>query len=410
MTLIKLDAGDLAAIVNLRRDLHAHPELCFREERTSELIARTLTSWEIPVHRGLAKTGVIGIIRGREGPRSIGIRADIDALPMTEENRFPHASVYPGRMHGCGHDGHAAMLLAAARYLSLHREFEGTVYVIFQPAEEGGGGAQVMIREGLFDLFPMEAIFAAHNWPGLSVGHFSIASGPVLASSTEFKVTIRGRGAHAAMPHDAVDPIPAACQIVQAFQTVISRNRPPMDPGVVSVTMVHAGEASNVIPDFCEIQGSVRTFTIEVLDMIEQRMRQISESTCAAFGATCDFHFRRIYPPTINHSAETEFARRVLINLVGANRVEDFKPMTGSEDFSFFLQEKPGCYFMIGNGGGTHRMSEHGPGPCNLHNGSYDFNDDLIPLGGSAWARLAEQWLNSKGTEKMEMVRQVRDE
>lgn len=399
MSSIDFNVGDLEAIVRLRWDMHAHPELCFQEERTSELIARTLSDWGIPVHRGLGKTGVVGIIKGGDGQRSLGLRADIDALPMTELNKFAHASIYPGRMHGCGHDGHVAMLLAASRYLSTHRGFDGTVYVIFQPAEEGGGGAREMIKDGLFERFPMEAIFGAHNWPGLPVGHFAVKSGPVLASSSEFKIVIRGRGAHAAMPHDAIDPIPIACQLVQALQTIISRNQRPMDAGVVSVTMVHAGEATNVVPDACEIQGCVRTFRVDVLDMIERRMRQISESTCAAFGATCEFSFNRIYPPTINHVAETEFVRRVFARLVGAQNVEEFEPMTGSEDFSFFLQEKPGCYFMIGNGSGTHRGFGHGLGPCNLHNASYDFNDELIPLGGMAWARLAEDWLNSRREE-----------
>jgi hippurate hydrolase len=297
-------------------------------------------------------------------------------------------------MHACGHDGHTAMLLAAARHLSRHRNFDGTVYLIFQPAEEGGGGAREMIKDGLFDLFPMEAIFGVHNWPGMAAGQFAVKSGPVFASSNEFKITVHGKGAHAAMPHNGIDPVPVACQIVQAFQTVISRNIRPIDAGVISVTMIRAGEATNVVPDSCELQGTVRTFTLEVLEMIERRMRQIAEATCQAFEATCEFTFRRNYPPTINHLKETEFARNLLGSLVGTHNVQEFEPTMGAEDFSFYLLQKPGCYFLIGNGEGGHRIGGHGAGPCMLHNPSYDFNDELIPLGGSMWVRLAESWLN----------------
>jgi amidohydrolase len=386
--------AETAAIEILRRDIHAHPELGFEEQRTSDLIARTLIEWGIPVHRGLGKTGVVGIVKGGSSERAVGLRADIDALPMTEHNRFAHASVHPGKMHACGHDGHTAMLLAAAKYLSVHRNFDGTVYLIFQPAEEGGGGAREMIKDGLFNLFPMEAIFGAHNWPGMPVGCFAIKAGPVFASSNEFKITIRGKGAHAAMPHNGIDPLSVACQMVQSFQTIISRNKRPIDAGVISVTMIRAGEATNVIPETCELQGTVRAFTLEVLDMIERRMRQIAEATCQAFEATCEFTFQRNYPPTINHPRESEFVRNFLGGLVGAHNVHEFEPTMGAEDFSFFLLEKPGCYFMIGNGEGGHRLGGHGTGPCMLHNPSYDFNDELIPLGGTAWVRLAETWLN----------------
>ena len=247
-----LNLADAQAIAALRRDIHAHPELCFQEQRTAELIARTLTDWGIPVHRGLGTTGVVGIVRSGSSSRAIGLRADIDALPMTEHNKFGHASVNPGKMHACGHDGHTAMLLAAARHLSKHREFDGTVYLIFQPAEEGGGGAREMIKDGLFELFPMQAVFGVHNWPGLAVGQFALRSGPVFASSNEFKVVIRGKGAHAAMPHNGIDPLPVACQMVQSFQTIITRNKRPIDAGVISVTMIRAGEATNVSPDSCE--------------------------------------------------------------------------------------------------------------------------------------------------------------
>ena len=395
MKLLKPILDDAAALAALRRDIHAHPELGYQEERTAALIADTLGRWGIDVHRGLGGTGVVGSVRNGSAARAVGLRADMDALPVTERNTFAHASVHAGRMHACGHDGHTAMLLAAARYLAAHRNFDGTVHLIFQPAEEGGGGARAMIRDGLFERFPMEAMFGIHNWPGLPVGQFALRSGPVFASSNDFSITIRGRGAHAAMPHNGIDPIPAACQIVQAFHTIISRNRPPLEGAVLSVTMIRAGEATNVIPESCELRGTVRTFTIELLDVIEERMRRITKATCEAFATSCEFEFRRNYPPTVNHARETAFTREVLGELVGAENVAEFEPTMGAEDFSYFLQEKPGCYFVIGNGDGTHRSAGHGGGPCMLHNPTYDFNDELIPLGGSMWVRLAERWLSS---------------
>jgi amidohydrolase len=395
MKLIEPIEAAAAGLQALRRDIHAHPELGFQEQRTSDLIASSLTEWGIAVHRGLGRTGVVGMVRNGSSARAVGLRADIDALPITERNTFAHASVHSGRMHACGHDGHTAMLLAAARYLADHRDFDGTVYLIFQPAEEGGGGARAMLRDGLFDRFPMEAIFGAHNWPGLEVGQFALRSGPVFASSNDFRITIHGRGAHAAMPHNGIDPLPVACQMVQAFQTIITRNKRPIDAAVISVTMIQAGEATNVVPDTCHLQGTVRTFTVEVLEMIERRMRQVAEATCQAFEARCEFTFRRNYPPTVNHERETQFARELLSTLAGAQNVKEFEPTMGAEDFSYFLLEKPGCYFLIGNGDGSHRSGGHGGGPCMLHNPSYDFNDQLIPLGGSMWARLAERWLRS---------------
>jgi amidohydrolase len=397
MKLIAPIVADAAAIQNLRRDLHAHPELGFEEQRTSELIAQTLTGWGIPVHRGLGRTGVVGVVKNGSSPRALGLRADMDALPVTELNAFAHASAHVGRMHACGHDGHTAMLLAAARHLARHRDFDGTVYLVFQPAEEGGGGAREMIKDGLFERFPMEAIFGIHNWPGLDVGQFALRSGPVFASSNDFRITVRGRGAHAAMPHNGVDPIPVACQIVQGFQTIISRNKCPGDAGVISVTIIRAGEAPNVVPDTCELQGTVRTFSVEVLDLIEQRMRRVAESTAQAFDAGCEFTLRRNYPPTINHPRETKFVRELLGGVVGSHNVKEFDRTMAAEDFSFFLQKKPGCYFLIGNGDGRHRGDGHGEGPCVLHNPSYDFNDELIPLGGSMWVRLAEEWLRAQG-------------
>ena len=396
MKVIDSIAAHAASIAALRRDIHAHPELCFEEVRTADLVAGKLTEWGIPIHRGLGATGVVGIVQGRDGGasgRALGLRADMDALPMQEFNTFDHASRHAGKMHACGHDGHTAMLLAAAQHLVTHRDFDGTVYLIFQPAEEGGGGARVMIEDGLFELFPMEAVFGMHNWPGLPVGSFAVSPGPVMASSNEFKITIRGKGGHAAMPHTGIDPVPIACQVVLAFQTIISRNKKPVEAGVVSVTMVHAGEATNVVPDSCELQGTVRTFTVETLDLIERRMRQIAEHTCAAHGGTCEFEFVRNYPPTINSPAEAAFARRVMASIVGEAQVLEQEPTMGAEDFAYMLQAKPGAYCFIANGDGDHRALGHGGGPCTLHNPSYDFNDALIPLGATYWVRLAEEWL-----------------
>jgi hippurate hydrolase len=378
------------SIAAIRRDIHAHPELCFEEIRTADLVAQKLTEWGIPIHRGMGKTGVVGILKCGTSDRAIGLRADMDALPMKEFNQFAHASQHAGKMHACGHDGHVAMLLAAAQYLSKHQDFDGTVYFIFQPAEEGGGGAREMIHDGLFDKFPMQAVYGMHNWPGLKEGQFALSAGPVMASSNEFKITIHGKGCHAALPHNGIDPVVIACQMVQAFQTIVSRNKKPVDAGVISVTMINAGEATNVVPDHCELQGTVRTFSVEVLDMIEQRMRDVAAHTGAAFGATCTFEFERNYPPTINHPAEANFAREVMADIVGSDNVLAQEPTMGAEDFSYMLQAKPGAYCFIGNGDGTHREMGHGEGPCTLHNPNYDFNDALIPLGATYWVKLVE--------------------
>ncbi len=396
MKIIDSLVTEAAGIAAIRRDIHAHPELCFEEQRTADIVANKLTEWGIPLHRGMGTTGVVGIVHGRDGGasgRAVGLRADMDALPMQEFNTFDHASRHAGKMHACGHDGHTAMLLAAAQHFSRNRNFDGTVFLIFQPAEEGGGGAREMIRDGLFEQFPMEAVFGMHNWPGEQLGRFAVSAGPVMASSNEFKITIRGKGSHAALPHNGIDPVPVACQMVLGFQTIISRNKKPIDAGVVSVTMIHAGEATNVVPDFCELQGTVRTFSIEVLDLIESRMKQIAEHTCAAYDATCEFEFVRNYPPTINSAPEAEFARQVMVDIVGAGNVAVQEPTMGAEDFAYMLQARPGAYCFIANGDGSHREMGHGGGPCMLHNPSYDFNDDLIPLGATYWVRLAEQWL-----------------
>ena len=393
MKLIDSIVTQAPGMARLRREIHSHPELCFQEFHTSDLVARTLTGWGIPVHRGLGTTGVVGVIKSGTSARAIGLRADMDALPMQEFNTFSHASQNPGKMHACGHDGHTAMLLAAAQHLAQTRQFDGTVYLIFQPAEEGGGGAREMIKDGLFTQFPMDAVFGMHNWPGMQAGQFAASPGPVMASSNEFKITVRGKGGPAALPHNALDPVPVACQMVQAFQTIISRNKKPIDAGVISVTMVHAGEATNVIPDSCELQGTVRTFSIEVLDLIEQRMRQIAEHICAACEMHCEFEFERNYPPTINSVFEAEFARKVMASIVGEHNVRTQEPTMGAEDFSYMLMAKPGCYSFIANGDGAHRDIGHGGGPCTLHNPSYDFNDEILPLGATYWVRLAQAWL-----------------
>ena len=395
MKIIDSIVTQATGIAAVRRDIHAHPELCFKEVRTADVIAQKLTEWGIPIHRGMGTTGVVGIVKNGTSNRAIGLRADIDALPMQEFNTFDHASKYPGKMHACGHDGHTAMLLAAAQHFAKNRNFDGTVYLIFQPAEEGGGGAREMIKDGLFEKFPMDAVFGMHNWPGMKVGQFAASPGPVMASSNEFKITIRGKGAHAALPHNGIDPVPVACQMVQAFQTIISRNKKPVDAGVISVTMIHAGEATNVIPDSCELRGTVRTFTLDVLDLIEKRMKQIAEHTCAAYEAECEFEFTRNYPPTINHPKETDFARKVMADIVGFDNVMVQEPTMGAEDFSYMLQATPGAYVFIANGDGAHREMGHGGGPCMLHNPSYDFNDDLIPLGATFWVSLAESWLKA---------------
>ncbi len=393
MKLIDEILADAPAIAAVRRDLHAHPELCFQEQRTADVVAQQLSAWGIPIHRGLGTTGVVGIVKAGTSTRAIALRADMDALPMQEFNTFAHASRYDGKMHACGHDGHTAMLLGAAKYLAKNRQFDGTVYLIFQPAEEDGGGAREMIKDGLFEKFPVDAVFGLHNWPGPQVGQFAVSAGPVMASSNEFKIVVRGKGGHAALPHNAIDPVPVACQMVQAFQTIISRNIKPIEAGVISVTMIHAGEATNVIPDSCTLQGTVRTFTVDVLDRIEQRMRELAQHTAAAFGAECSFEFSRNYPPTINSAPEAEFARKVMASIVGEARVTAQEPTMGAEDFSYMLMAKPGCYAFIANGDGTHREIGHGGGPCMLHNPSYDFNDDLLPLGATYWVRLAQAWL-----------------
>ncbi len=375
----------------IRRDIHAHPELCYQEQRTADVVAEKLTEWDIPVIRGMGITGVVGVIKRGTSSNAIGLRADMDALPIQEFNTFPHASTIAGKMHACGHDGHTAMLLGAAWYLAKHGNFDGTVYLIFQPAEEGGAGAKRMIEDGLFERCSMQAVYGMHNWPGAATGSFGVTPGPMMASSNEFEVTIKGKGAHAAQPHKGIDPIMVAVQIAQSWQTIITRNKSPIDSGVLSITQIHSGSATNVIPDEATLIGTVRTFTLPVLDLIEQRMRDIATHTAAAFDAEITFDFKRNYPPLINHAQQTAFAVGVMQQIVGTEHVNpQVEPTMGSEDFAFMLQEKPGCYVFLGNGEGAHREMGHGLGPCNLHNPSYDFNDDLLPIGATYWVRLAE--------------------
>jgi amidohydrolase len=382
------------ALQQIRRDLHAHPELCYEEQRTSDVVSARLTEWGIPVVRGLGITGVVGIIKNGSSPRAIGLRADMDALPLQEINSFDHASRHPGKMHACGHDGHTAMLLGAAHYLATNRNFDGTVYLVFQPAEEGGAGARRMIEDGLFTQFPMDAIYGMHNWPGMEAGTFGVVPGPMMASSNEFRVVVKGKGAHAAQPHRGVDPIMVAVNIAQAWQTIISREKSPLDTAVLSITQIHAGSATNIIPGEAVMVGTVRTFTTPVLDLIEQRMQEMASGIAAGFNATVDFGFKRNYPPLVNHPEQTAVAIDAMRAVVGTDKVDaNVEPTMGAEDFAFMLQARPGCYVFLGNGEGDHRAAGHGLGPCQLHNASYDFNDHLLPIGASYWIRLAEMSL-----------------
>jgi hippurate hydrolase len=386
----------------IRRDIHAHPELRFAEHRTAELVASTLAGWGIEVHRGLGGTGVVGLIRGTRtavpaGPlRSIGLRADMDALPIEEQNFFEHRSTHAGRMHACGHDGHTAMLLAGARHLARNPDFAGNVVLIFQPAEEGGAGARKMIEDGLFHRFPCDAVFAIHNWPGMEAGVMGVPLGPAMASTSEFEIVVEGRGAHAAMPHLGVDPVFVAVQIAQGLQGLLTRSKRPIDAAVLSITTINAGDTSNVIPDRATMTGTVRSFDDGVTALIEDGMRRIALGTAQAHQATACVQFERSYPPTINHAREAQFAAGVAEQVLGAGRVlRGMEPTMGGEDFAFMLRERPGAYLFLGNGSaaGAHRGAGHGAGPCTLHNASYDFNDELLPIGASFWVRLAQRFL-----------------
>jgi len=386
MSVIDRIAGYQADLVEIRRDLHAHPETAFEERRTADVVAARLAALGVEVHRGLARTGVVGVLRAGSGQRAIGLRADMDALHVAELNDFGHRSLHAGKMHACGHDGHTAMLLGAARYLAETRRFDGTVYFIFQPAEESEGGGELMVREGLFERFAAEVVFGMHNWPGVPVGQFQLRAGPMMAGTNRFEIRVTGRGGHAAMPHQGIDPVVAGSALVQALQTLTSRNLNPLDSAVVTVTQFHGGDAWNVIPSEVVIRGTTRAFTPEIQDLLEDGMRRISDGVTAAHGCKVALRYERNYPPLVNSEREAQLAREVLVSLVGAENVQwDCAPTMAGEDFAFMLQARPGCFVFIGNG--------PGPGGCMLHNPRYDFNDAILPLGASYWARLVERYL-----------------
>ncbi len=369
-----------------RRDLHAHPELGFQETRTADVVARRLESFGIEVHRGVGRTGVVGVLRAGTSSRTIGLRADMDALPIEEENAFAHRSRNPGRMHACGHDGHTAMLLGAAQYLAATRRFDGTVHFIFQPAEEGLGGARAMIEDGLFRRFPCESIFGMHNRPKLALGRFAVRAGPMMAGGAFFDIDITGVGTHGARPEAGVDSLMVGVQIAATLQTIVSRNVRPLDTAVLSITQFHAGDAYNVIPQTARLSGTVRAFSNEVMQLIERNMRRTAEHVAGAMGASAKVDFRVNFAPTVNDPAQAEFAAQVCTELVGEDHVERDPPLImASEDFSFMLNEVPGCYLNIGNG--------EGEGACEVHNPAYDFNDEALPLGASFFARAVERKL-----------------
>ena len=385
-TIPLLDPPFLAELTTQRRDIHAHPELAFNENRTADLVAAELERYGLEVHRGIAKTGVVGVLRAGTSQRMVGLRADMDALPLAEMNEFPHHSRYQGKMHACGHDGHTAILLGAARYLAGNPDFDGIAVFIFQPAEESEGGAAVMIEEGLFERFPVESVYGLHNWPGIPVGEIAVMPGPVMAGTCAFEIFVRGHGCHAAMPHQGVDSIVAGAQLVQAMQTVVSRTLHPCDAAVVSVTQFHAGEAWNIIPEEVVLRGTIRSFKPEVQQTVERAIERLCSGIAAANGAQISVTFDHRYPPTVNSVHETNFCREVAGSVFGSERVlTDILPSMGAEDFAYMLREKPGCYVWLGNGPGT--------GGCTLHNPHYDFNDELLTLGVSYWVQLVQQAL-----------------
>jgi hippurate hydrolase len=379
--------GYHAELTEIRRDLHANPELAFDEKRTSSLVVAYLKKLGIEVHTGLAKTGVVGVIRGKKnGGKGIGLRADMDCLPLHEANTFHHKSKNQGRMHACGHDGHTTMLLGTARYLAETRNFDGTAYLIFQPAEEGGGGGEVMVKEGLFERFPANEVYALHNWPGLPPGKIAVGTGPMMAATDEIQITVRGKGGHAALPHLAVDPVVATAHVITALQTVASRNVEPIDAIVVSVCAMQTSQlgAFNIIPDSVKLMGTVRTFRAETRTFAEKRIKEIAQGVAGALGASVEIDYRRGYPATVNSAREAEFAARVGERIFGAGGVvRDPDPTMGGEDFSYMLQARPGAYVFLGQGGLA--------GGCMLHNSNYDFNDEVIPLGAGYLAALVEE-------------------
>jgi amidohydrolase len=387
---VKFVAARHEAFTAVRRDLHAHPELGFEEHRTAALVAERLRGWGIEVHTGVGRTGVVGVIEGHGGAsdRGIGLRADMDALPMNEDNAFAHRSTSPGLMHGCGHDGHVTMLLAAAEYLAATRDFAGRAVLIFQPGEEGYAGAREMIQDGLFTRFPVDEVYGLHNWPGLPAGHIGSNAGPMMAAADRVEIKVRGRGGHGAHPHLTVDPVLIAAHIITAAQSIVSRNVAPLQSAVLSLCSLQAGHpgAMSVVPSEATLVGTVRAFQHSVQDLIEARLTELVQATARAFGGEAEVHYQRSYPATINHAGPYEHAMRVAEELVGADHVvRNLTPSMGSEDFSFMLQARPGCFIRLGQGGVD--------GGCWLHNSRYDFNDAVIPLGAGLLAALAERRL-----------------
>ncbi|HEY3433368.1 MAG TPA: M20 aminoacylase family protein [Rhodocyclaceae bacterium] len=373
-------------IAQVRRDIHAHPELAFAETRTSTVVADYLNELGLEVHTGIANTGVVALLRVGNGSRAIGLRADMDALPLDELNHFPHRSRLPGKMHACGHDGHTAMLLGAADVLSKTRSFDGTVVFIFQPAEEHEGGGQRMVEEGLFQRFPMEMVFGLHNWPGLPEGSMAVHQGPVMAGADRFSITITGRGGHAAMPHQAVDVVLAGSALVQALQSLVSRNTDPLESAVLSVTRFEAGHADNVMPETASLGGTVRTFRPDLQAAMETGMRRVCTGIEATYGVGIEFDYERGYPPTINSDEPAFLCREVARQVAAGGEVlTHLKPSMGAEDFAYLAREVPGCYVWLGNGPGE--------GGCMLHSPHYDFNDSILATGIRYWVRLAERVL-----------------
>ena len=369
-----------------RRDIHAHPELGFEETRTAALVAEQLAGFGIEVHRGVGRTGVVGVLRNGTSMRSVGLRADMDALPVDEANHFEHRSRHAGRMHACGHDGHTAMLLGAARYLAATRQFDGTVNFIFQPAEEGLGGARAMLEDGLFERFPCDSLFGMHNRPKLAVGRFSVHRGPMMAGGAFFDIDITGVGAHGARPESSVDPLMVGVQIASTLQTIISRNVRPVDTAVLSVTQFHAGDAYNVIPQTSRLSGTVRAFSHETMRLIEANMRRVARGVAESMGASASVDFRVNFAPLVNDPEQADFALSVCRDLVGAPQVVTDAPLImASEDFSYMLEKVPGCFINIGNGDVE--------GSCEVHNPAYDFNDAALPLGASFFASVVERKL-----------------
>ena len=368
-----------------RRDLHAHPETAFEELRTSDFVAAKLQSFGIEIDRGLAGTGVVGVLRGsRVGGQSIGLRADMDALDITEQTNLPYSSKIPGKMHACGHDGHTTMLLGAAKHLAGNPDFAGTVYFIFQPAEENEGGGRKMVEEGLFEKFPMDAVYGMHNWPGMPVGHMGMMAGPIMASFDTFEITVTGKGGHAAMPHEGIDAVVTASSVVTALQTISSRNTHPADAVVVSVTQFHGGDTWNVIPEQVVLRGTARAFSSEVQDTIEPAIKRVADGVCATFGASMEMTYTRCYPPTINSVEQADVSIAAAKRLIPQDNILlDGKPSMGAEDFSFLLNERPGSYVWLGAG----------EDQMNLHNPAYDFNDEILPLGAAYWTSLVAQTL-----------------